>query len=220
MSVLLSTAYCPPVEYFAAVAAGLTLSPDRVIPSTLILEACENYQKQSWRNRCAILSSNGPLNLSFPIIHSEGSHNNIPIAEVLVDYSTDWVTRHERAIESAYGISAFFEYYRDEFFGLLESRPARLFDLNTSLLSFFLKKTGIEADIKLTESYGSVPDPDTVDLRDVINPKRPNDILERLGLGKPYFQVFSRKYGFVPSLSIMDLLFNEGPDSISYLKIL
>jgi len=181
------------------------------------LEAQENYQKQSWRNRCTIYAANGPENISFPIVHKDGSHNNIPITEVEVDYKTDWVTRAERAIASAYSTSAFFEYYKDELFAILESRPATLFDLNKQLMEYFLGMLGIPAVINCTEVYGAVPE-GTRDLRDAIHPKRENCILEDMGIKKPYYQVFSGKYGFKYGMSIMDLLFNEGPDSISYLK--
>jgi len=215
--VLLTSAFCAPVEYYAAIAAEVTLSPDRVIPSEVWLEAGENYQKQSWRNRCTICAAGGAENISFPIVHRDGSHNNIPITEVEIDYKTDWVTRAERAITSAYSTSAFFEYYKDEFFAILESRPARLFDLNLQLMEFFLNMIGIPADIRFTEVYGAVPE-GTRDLREIIHPKRPNSILEDMGIKKPYYQVFSGKYGFKYGMSIMDLLFNEGPDSLTYLR--
>ena len=216
MSVLLTSAFSAPIEYYAAIAAEVTLSPDRVIPSEVWLEGKENYQKQSWRNRCTIMTAGGPENISFPIVHRDGSHNNIPITEVEVDYKTDWVTRAERAIESAYSSSAFFIYYKDEFFSILDSRPERLFDLNLQLLEYFLRMLGIPADIRLTEVYGAVPE-GTRDLREVLHPKHPELVPEDLRTKKPYYQVFSGKYGFVGGLSIMDLLFNEGPDSISYL---
>lgn len=107
MSVLLSTAYFPPVQYFAAMAEEFTLSPDRVIPSIVYLEACENYQKQSYRNRCVIYSQSGEEALTFPVIHENGTHK-IPIRDIRIDYRKDWVTQHLRAIASAYGTSAFF----------------------------------------------------------------------------------------------------------------
>lgn len=218
MPVLLTTAYLPPVEYIAAIAAGMSLSPDGIVPACVYLEACENYQKQSWRNRCRILSANGPENLNFPIVHRNGSHNNIPITEVEVDWSTPWLQMHKRAIESAYSSSAFFEYYRDGLFSILDSRPATLFGLNLSLLEWLLKSFGIKADIRLTSDYGSSGDGQMLwDLRH-LHPKHPNTVLSELGLEKPYFQVFTPKYGFTGGLSAIDLLFNEGPESISYLK--
>ena len=218
MPVLLSAAYCPPVQYFAAMAEEFTLSPDRVIPSIVYIEGCENYQKQSYRNRCVIYSQSGPEALTLPVVHEGGTHK-IPVREIRVDYSKGWVIRHKRAIASAYGTSAFFEYYCDGLFAILDSRPETLFELDMSITRFFIEKTGIPVDLRVTDSY-TAPCSGIYgeDLRECIHPKRPDGILARLALEKPYFQVFSRKYGFVRNLSVMDLLFNEGPDSISYLK--
>ena len=194
-------------------------------PSVVYIEACENYQKQSYRNRCRFYAADGVQALSFPIVHEGGTHK-LPISEIKVDYSTPWLLQHERAIISAYRTSAYFEYYQDELFEILESRPERLFDLNMNLLKFFIEKTGLCVDLRITEDYSkegiviSEQGKEAIcdDLREKIHPKRPNAILAELGLEKPYFQVFSGKYGFMPDLSIMDLLFNEGPDSILYLK--
>lgn len=219
MSVLLNTAFFPPIEYYAVMAKEFTLSEDGVNSSVVYIEACENYQKQSYRNRCCYFADNGRQSLSFPIVHVNGSHNAIPIKDVRVDYSTDWLTRHKRAIVSAYRTSAYFDYYMDELFEILDSRPDSLFMLNQAITAFFAEKIGLPVDFRETEDF--VPYGSRLygtDYREVIHPKRPDCILKELGLGKPYFQVFSRKYGFIPNLSIMDLLFNEGPDSISYLK--
>ena len=211
---LLSTAYFPPVEYFALLARDMTLSPDRVIPSRAVLEACENYRKQTWRNRCRILSAGGVEILQVPIVHTAPK---IPIREVRVDYSTPWVLRTERTLDAAYHTSAYFDYYRDDLFALLEAGQERLFDLNLRLLRFLLEKTGVAAEITFTDDFAA---PDTLpdDWRYTLTPKRPNTILHDLELEKPYFQVFSGKYGFVQGLSVLDLLFNEGPDSVLYLK--
>ena len=183
-------------------------------PSIVYIEACENYQKQSYRNRCRFYAADGVQALSFPIVHEGGTHK-LPISEIKVDYSTPWLQQHERAIISAYRTSAYFEYYQDELFDILESRPERLLDLNMSILRFFIEKTGLAVDLRLTEDYvKEAPD----DFRELIHPKRPDSILKDMGLEKPYFQVFAPKYGFKSNLSVMDLLFNEGPDSILYLK--
>lgn len=230
MAKLFSTAYFPPISYFAAMAEEMEgllkrendsggdrqrrLSP--ISSSVVYIEAFENYQKQSWRNRCRFYAADGPQNLSFPIIHEGGTHK-IPISQVKVDYSTPWLQQHQRAIISAYRTSAYFEYYQDELFGLMDSRPETLLDLNMSLLKFFIDKTGLQVDLRMTEDY-SQEFPYGEDLRHKIHPKRPNTILSDLNLEKPYFQVFAQKHGFQQDLSIMDLLFNEGPDSIIYLK--
>ena len=184
-------------------------------PSVVYIEACENFQKQSYRNRCRFYGAEGVQTLSFPILHEGGTHK-IPISEIKIDYKTPWVQQHERAIISAYGMSAYFDYYKDELFAILEAGHERLFDLNLALIRFFIEKTGIKVDLRLTEDYER--EPQIEDLREVIHPKRPNTILSELDLEKPYFQVFAPKYGFQSDLSIMDLLFNEGPDSILFLK--
>ena len=143
-----------------------------------------------------------------------------------MDYSTPWLLQHQRAIVSAYRTSAYFEYYQDELFEIMESRPERLLDLNMDLLRFFIEKTGLKVDLRMTSDFdrdGVVREEDgteilCTDLREVIHPKRSNTILSDLKLEKPYFQVFAQKHGFISDLSIMDLLFNEGPDSILFLK--
>lgn len=237
MPKLFSTAYFPPVSYFAAIAQemeGLIKKgarrknnlPTPLSSSVVFIEACENYQKQSYRNRCRFYGADGVQTLSFPILHANGTHKNL-ISEVKIDYSKPWVLQHKRAIISAYGTSAYFEYYKDELFAILDSQPERLIDLNSALLHFFIEKTGIKAEVHMTKEYRTdaiVSFDDTQiqceDLREAIHPKRPDEILGSLGLKKPYFQVFSPKYGFKSDLSIMDLLFNEGPDSILYLKSL
>ena len=194
-------------------------------PSIIYIETCENYQKQSYRNRCRFYAADGVQALSFPIIHEGGTHK-LPVAEIKVDYSTPWLLQHQRAIVSAYRTSAYFEYYQDELFEIMESRPERLLDLNMDLLRFFIEKTGLKVDLRMTSDFdrdGVVREEDgteilCTDLREVIHPKRSNTILSDLKLEKPYFQVFAQKHGFISDLSIMDLLFNEGPDSILFLK--
>lgn len=262
---LLSIAYFPPIEYFALLAKYSVNSAQSVRDSIVWLEACENYQKQSWRNRCRILSANGPLDLNVPVVHENGTFS-LPIKRIRVDYSTPWVLRTERAIESAYCSSPFFIYYRDPLFAILDSHPETLWELDRRLIDFFCAKIGIAPDIRETESFvagigtaglspatseqcRSIPSADTgscseegsgrpvemtavrrndcltaaelnchsEDYRAAIHPKRPNTIMRDLGLENPYWQVFRDKFGFVPGLSIMDLLFNEGPESICWL---
>ena len=199
--------------------------PVDLSPSVVYMEACENYQKQSYRNRCRFYAADGVQALSFPVVHEGGTYKH-PVSGIRVDYSTPWLLQHKRAIVSAYRTSAYFEYYQDELFAVLDSRPERLLDLNMALLRFFIEKTGLCVDLRLTSEYspeGVVCGPDgellkCEDFREVIHPKRPNAVLRDMGLEKPYFQVFAPKYGFKEDLSIMDLLFNEGPDSILFLK--
>lgn len=215
---LLSAAYFPPVAYFAAMAKDITLSADRVIPSvTVWIEAWEHYQKQSYRNRCRIYAADGPQDLNFPIIH-DGNPFALPIREIRVDYSTPWLVRTQRAIESAYRTAPFFDHYRDSLFALMDSRPEGLLDWDLALTRWCLQQLRLPVELRLTERF--TPRCSGVygeDLREAIHPKRPNDILASLGLARPYYQVFAPKFGFVPDLSILDLLFNEGPDAVSYI---
>ena len=217
--VLLTTAYFPPIEYLAAIANGCRFNPGmtEVEPAVVYIEACEHYVKQSWRNRCRFYAADGAQTLNFPVRHEDFGK---PISQMRIDWKTDWLTRHERAIISAYHTSPYFEYYQDELFAILDSRPELMLDFNTQILRFFLRKTGIPADIRFTSEWEAVTidGHKVTDLREAIHPKRPNTILKDLGLERPYWQVFSPKHGFIPGLSIMDLLFNEGPDSICYLK--
>lgn len=211
---LLSTAYFPPLAWFALAARDMTLSPGRVLPSYVKLEACENYQKQSYRNRCYILASDGPQMLQVPVVHS----SETGIYRIPVDYSTPWVGRTERALDTAYETAAYYEYYRDELFALLEERPRTLWKLNLSLIHWCLEKSGVACQLTPTTGF-AVPDSVADDYRYTIHPKRPDSILSQTGLEQPYYQVFrDRLGGFTPRLSILDLLFNEGPGSIRWLK--
>ena len=211
---LLTTAYFPPVAWFALLARDMTLSPDRVSPSTVYLEACENYQKQSYRNRCYILAGDGVQMLQVPVVHAE----SMGITQVRVDYSTPWLVRTKRSLDAAYYTSAYYEYYRDELFERMEERPALLWDWNLSLIRFLLEKTGVACHLLPTSSFIAPAAAGPDDFRTVIHPKRPDSVLSSLGLERPYFQVFADRFGFTPDLSALDLLFNEGPASLLWLK--
>lgn len=194
---ILSTAYFPPVEYFAVLAKY----------SSVFLDDTEHYRKQSYRNRCYILTANGPEALTFPIVH-DGARL---ITEVRVDYSTPWLRRMEYALDSAYYSSPFFEYYRDELFAVLEARPERLWDLNLSVMEFLCRKIGLPVPKPLSSAeQGSETD---FLIRTEIHPKVGSDYE-----GREYWQVFRDKFGFVRNMSVADLLFNEGPESLCYLK--
>ena len=201
--VVLTTAYMPPVEYFALIKEA----------EKCYIEACEYYQKQSYRTRTKIYATDGLGSLQIPILKGE-SHKQ-PIRDIKIDYSKPWLIQHKRAIVSAYNSSPFFEYYQDDIFSILDKREKFLFDLNLNLINKFIELIGLPNNIMLTDEY--VKSYESGDYRDIIHPKRENSILIELKKEKTYYQVFSHKFGFIKNLSILDLLCAEGPDSFSYL---
>ena len=221
---LLSTAYFPPLSWFALALRNsrpyshseLSLchserSEESPFIASTLIEAHENYQKQTYRNRCYILAAAGPQMLQVPVVHQA----DMAITRVQVDYSTPWVLRTERALSTAYESSAYFEYYADDLFALLEAQPDTLWELNLSLIRWCLDRLHVSCRLEPTLAYES---PVADDFRSVIHPKHPDTVLEDLGLNRPYYQVFRDKSGgFTPGLSLLDLLFNEGPDSLSWL---
>ncbi len=233
-----------------------------------MIEACESYCKQSYRNRCRILTSNGVEDLRVPIVH-DGARL---ITDIKVNYATPWVRQSEYAIETAYLSSPFFEYYRDSFFEILDSAPVTLWELDMALTRYFCAKVGLDVNFEATSDFlpaapcagpaalgsgptapcagpaalgsgpaapcagpaalgsgpaapcaglaalgsGPAAEADAFsggDFRESVHPKRPSSFCPR-----PYWQVFREKFGFSGNLSIMDLLFNEGPESITYLR--
>lgn len=210
---LLSTAYFPPLEYFAAI-----LKADRVF-----IESKENFQKQTYRTRAHIYAEGGLLALNLParraaLAGDEKTHR-LPVDMVGLDYSKGWLHQHRTAITSAYGLTPFFDYYKDYFFDILDSKPSSLLDLNTGILKLCLELIGVEKEMHFTAEYMNEVPEGMLDLRSRISPKyKGPSLLEEWGLNRHYWQVFSAKHGFIPNLSILDLLCHEGPNSISYLR--
>jgi len=199
---VLGTAYFPPVEYFHLLAGH---------PAVMI-EACESYQKQSYRNRCLIYASGGVMALQIPV-----SHDNIrsgTVSDILIDYSRDWLHQHRIAIISAYSSSPFFEYYWDGIDAILQSKPRKLFDLNLALTRHIVSEMELRCEILTTSAF--VKDCGPLDFRNRINPKSDESPVFE---SKPYYQIFSQKSGFIGNLSILDLLFHEGPQAADFLRV-
>ncbi|HIZ88071.1 MAG TPA: WbqC family protein [Candidatus Coprenecus pullistercoris] len=200
---IVSTAYFPPVEYFMAASDT----------GCILIEDSGSYVKQSYRNRCRIYACDGILSLTVPVLQPQGARD---IRGVRIDYSKPWLQQHERALISAYRTSAFFEYYQDDIFPILDSRPETLFELNTALTIRLTELLGLKCAVSFTGDFRKEYGQDTMDLREAIHPKKPvPDVFK--SRFKPYYQVFSEKYGFISGLSVLDLLFNEGPNAISFL---
>ena len=176
----------------------------------IILEVCDNYQKQTFRNRCVIAHSNGSLILTIPIKHSKTGIRQ-QTAQVVPEDSFSWQRDHWRSIQTAYRTSPYFEFYEDELAPLFSSVPKSLLQLNLNIFYLLSELIGIEATISKTTSYE--PTTEAIDARFLVNCKR-----------KPktpfasYTQVFGESHGFLQNISVLDLLFNEGPNSISYLE--
>ena len=207
--ILLTTAYLAPIQYFTKL----------VSYHTIYLEYCESYLKQSYRNRTVILTSNGPLQCSIPVVDGPGAKG--PIRDIRLSYDQNWQQIHWRGIASAYNSSPFFEYYADDLAPFYHQKKWKfLIDFNAEIQTALLKTIRITVNLKNTSEFtpqGCTPD--TIDdLRYSIHPKPQKQHTDDHFLPIPYTQVFHGKWGFVPNLSILDLLFNEGPQTISHLR--
>ena len=192
--------YHPPIEYFAK----MLKHKDNVF-----IENAEHFQKQSYRNRATIHSANGRLDLIVPV--SKGAKNHTFIKDVKISYEFNWQRLHWLSLEASYRSSAYFEYYEDDFSVFYQKKWNFLFDYNEELLHLTLKLLKQAISLKYT-NYFEKDYNDLQDYRNSIHPKR-TDIINP----KPYFQVFEERNGFLPNLSFIDLLFNQGPQSIQYL---
>ncbi len=206
MDVLLSSAYWPNLHYFYHV-----LHAER-----LVIEQHEHYGKQSYRNRCVILSANGPLILSIPVKNLKPKQL---ISEVEIAYKENWRAKHWRAIQSAYNNSPYFEYFEQDIKHFYESEYTHLLEYNLNQLKLLLKLFRITKHISLSRSFEKTPTLG-IDLREYSEPKLSftKEPLLRDLLNRAYYQTFETKFPFVPNLSILDLLFNKGLESLDYLN--
>lgn len=196
--VLLSTAYLPPAGYFCQIK-----NADKVL-----IEREENYIKQTFRNRCSILAPDGILNLSVPV--RKGPSVKTPLKTVEIDYTKRWQQVHLRALISSYSSASYFQYYFDAFEQAISSNHRFLFDLNMELLHLVMKILKINKEVRCTSVFETAGN-EAYDFRYSITPKKRSDYSAR-----KYVQVFD-KGDFVPGLSIIDLIFNKGPESAAFL---
>jgi len=201
--VLLSTAYLAPIQYFTKLLRY----------KDVIIEAHENFVKQTYRNRCVIYGANGDISLTIPV---KKFKEKVIIKDLLIDYSTNWKKLHLKSIESAYKSSPYFEYYFDEIRPFYENNYKFLLDFNSKIQDVIIEQLEMETNTICSEKYLFSDELiETDDFREKILPKK---IIEdkEFQIHK-YNQVFSEKHGFKPNLSIIDLLFNEGPNAINLL---
>lgn len=199
--ILLSTAYLAPASYYAYCFQNREVT----------IEACEHYPKQTYRNRCNILTTHGVMPLTVPV--DKGGSAKCPIRDVRISEHGNWRHLHWNAIRSAYNSSPFFEYYEDDFAPFYEKRYNFLFDFNEALRELLFELLHIDSGVSFTSGYRTYDlSDDVIDLRDAIHPKKESRSSHLLQVA-PYYQVFDRSHGFVADLSIIDLLFNMGNES-------
>ena len=200
--IVLHTTYFGSVDWYRQL-----LSTDEIV----YIDAQENYVKQTSRNRCEIATANGKQTLSVPVSippsFRRGMGRGCSIREVLVSEHGNWRHQHWEALKSAYGMSPFFDYYQDDIRPFFDEETfrandwQRLFDYNLAIMRKMLDLIGVKKEIKLTSL-----------------PPTPQQGGRVVHVPVHYYQTFQRRHGFIPGLSILDLLFNEGPEAILYLK--
>lgn len=206
-NILLSLPYFGPISHFR----------ELVKPALISLENEDNYQKQTYRNRLYIYDSNGKLLLNIPIKHLEASgpktnpKQHQKYKNVLIDGQYKWQRQHWKSLKTAYQTSPFFEYYEDELAPLYQKEFKYLMDFNYQCFEVICECLQLKINFNKTSEYLQEPE-NAIDKRELINAKIQIQIPQ-------YNQVFQEKHGFLPNLSILDLMFNEGPNSITKLEV-
>ncbi len=211
MNALLSTTYFGPIQWYQKLYRA----------DTVLIERCESFQKQTYRNRCLIATTQGVQALTVPV-RIEGSSL---ITNSRISDHGNWRHLHWNALKSAYGESPFFEYYEDDLRPFFLPDWEFLFDFNEAIRQKMCELLDIHPNVHYTESFTSpldisrtshlVPRTSHLDYRYAIQPKHPAPDADFTP--RPYYQVYREKHGFLPNLSILDLLMNMGPESIFYL---
>ena len=199
MDCILSSTYFGPIQWYQK------LNRYKVC----LIEQHDSFIKQTFRNRCIIATTHGTQALSIPIEHSNGSQQ---MRDIRISDHGNWRHLHWYALQSAYGDSPFFDYYVDDIRPFFERKWDFLFDFNLAITLTMCQLLDIRPEIRVTETYEHLY---ANDFREVIRPKHPlpDDGFE----SRPYYQVYQQKQGFIPNLSILDLLFNMGNESIFFL---
>ena len=200
---LLATTYFGPVQWYQKLNQS-----DRCL-----IERHDHFIKQTYRNRCVIATTNGLQALTVPIERFEGAH--CAMLNIRISDHGSWRHLHWNALQSAYGESPFFEFYADDIRPFFERRWEFLVDFNMEITQKMCELLDIQPHITLTDAYVSAEDVGVTDYRDVIRPKNP--LPDDRFRPRRYYQVYEQKHGFQPNLSILDLLFNEGPEAVLYL---
>ena len=193
---ILSSSYLGPIQYFSKLKNY----------SNCIIEHHEHFPKQTYRSRCDVYSPNGVLTLSIPLV--KRNHRQIT-KDIRISYEYDWQKLHWRSLESCYRRSPFFEYFEDDFLPFYTDKKFDfLIDLNEATQQTILKLLKLKSNYTFSTEYHKTY-ADASDFRDIISPKESLSLDAEFSVN-PYMQVFEPRHGFLPNLSIVDLLFNEG----------
>ena len=205
MKALLSSTYFGPIQWYQKL--------NRY--DECLIERHESFIKQTYRNRMIIPTTNGPLSLTIPTNHDI----SLSMKDIRISDHANWRHVHWNALLSAYGESPFFEYYQDDIRPFYEKKYEFLFDFNMETTEKMIELLDIRPKISITEAYiqskEQKEEGEIKDFRDAIRPKKPLPDAEFVP--KRYYQVYGQKHGFLPNMSILDLLFNEGNEAIFYL---
>ena len=196
---LFTTAYFPSINYMARF----------LIEDEPLIEVYETYHKQTYRNRCRVMTANGVESLSVPVVKVNGNHTMTK--DMAISPVEPWQHIHSRCLESAYKAAPYFDHYYDYLRPIFEGHFERLIDLNDAALKTVLKMLKVDKEIVHTKDYVHQAEHD---LREAFSPKKINGNISF----PEYYQVFSAKFPFAPDLSVLDLVFNEGPEAVTYLK--
>ncbi|MEX0291632.1 MAG: WbqC family protein [Flavobacteriaceae bacterium] len=201
MKTLLHPTYFPNIITFAV-----------ILKHDILWETADNYQKQTYRNRCYICTDQGKHMLSIPIKHAGGDQGRQRYKEVALDNSYSWQRQHWRTLQTAYRTSPYFEYYEEELAPLFENPFKFLLDFNLQTIAAICSCLDVEMPTDRTAVYEVSPD-HLVDKRVLVNAKKHFKIAQQ-----PYVQVFGDRHGFIENLSVLDLIFNEGPSTVTFLE--
>lgn len=202
----LSSAYLAPVEYYSKLC----------LYDQIFVEQHDHYMKQTYRNRCTIAGPDGEIALSIPTVKPESL--KCPMKDIRISDHGNWRHLHWNAIESAYNSTPFFEYYKDEFHPFYEKRYEFLADFNEELCRIVCELIDIQPQIQRTTEYKTEFVAEEYDFRETIHPKKDFHLVDRDFIPCSYYQVFEERNGFRANLSIIDLLFNMGPESLLVLQ--
>ena len=203
--ICLTSAYLAPIQYYSKLYR---------YPSVFI-ERHDNYIKQTYRNRCIISGPQGSITSTVPTI--KPSTPKIEMKDVEISNHGNWRHLHWKAIESSYNNTPYYEHYKELFQPFYEQQYTYLFDFNLELQELICSLIHIQPNLQFTEEYRFDFTENELDFREVIHPKKESALHDSLFQVKPYYQVFSQQTGFIPNLSILDLLFHKGPEAICYL---